>query len=140
MHSIESKSLNLLLKIKPISLNQCFSTLRDGRRVRSKQYAIWVKTLKHELLPHSLSLRNFFNSFKPKQHEIRAEIIIHNPEMITIAKTISQKSGDLDNIIKPLFDNIFIYGIDDSQVTEILARKTQSEEWKIELNLYIGYR
>lgn len=132
--------MSLRLNLKPISLNQCFATLRDGRRVRSKEYAIWVKSLQNELHPFSKQLRAFFNSYKPKSQEIHASLTIHNPDLITIAKTISQRSGDVDNVFKPLADNIFVFGIDDSQITRLCLAKIQAESWAMDLTLEIKDR
>jgi Holliday junction resolvase RusA-like endonuclease len=108
--------------------------------VRSKEYAKWVKLLLSELHPLSKDIRIFFNSYKPKTQEIHASLVIHNPDLYTIAKTISQRSGDVDNVFKPLADNIFIYGIDDSQIVRLSVAKVQSESWMIELSLEIKDR
>ena len=99
-----------------------------------------MKSLLGELHPFSKEIRSFFNSYKPKSQEIHASLTIHNPDLYTIAKTISQRSGDIDNVFKPLADNIFIYGIDDSQIVKLSLAKVQSESWMIELLLEIKDR
>ena len=85
-------------------------------------------------------MRQFFNSYKPKLHEIHAKLIIFNPELYTANKTISQRSGDVDNVFKPIADNIFTFGIDDSQITRLEVSKVYSETWAIEISLKIENR
>ena len=134
------ETIELHLKIKPISLNACFSTLRDGRRVRSADYKRWVSRLRSELEPYFLQLSSFFRSYNPKLHEIHSDLVIYTPELYTVAKIISKKSGDIDNFCKPIFDNLFIFNVDDSQIVSLLIRKLVADDFRIVITLTIKSR
>lgn len=68
------------------------------------------------------------------------EVVIENPDIYTKKGTLSRTAGDVDNIFKALGDNIFIFGVDDSQVTSLLTRKIYGQEWKINLILSLENR
>ena len=122
--------------IKLLSLNHSFITLRNGKRCRSKEYKDFAKEI-FVVVNRNVDFKKFDNLFCYKNHELHAELTFYTPDLYTKAGKLSKKSCDIDNVIKPLFDNILIGKIDDSAITQLVVKKLYDIEYSFSLVLEI---
>lgn len=122
------RKLTLSLSIAPISLNSTYIFLK-GRRLPSKQYTKFKKTFFALATPQIGEIRNFFSTFIPERDEIHARLIFYTPNIYTKKNTINQKCCDVDNIFKPISDQVFSFQtkVDDSAITRIEVIKKFSK-------------
>lgn len=112
------RELSLFFNFKPLSLNQAFKTLRNGRRCKSKAYKDYETLLKWHLKTNSFSLIKFSETFDPEIHEIYLDMIIYLTDFSTKKGAISKTAGDLMNMEKVTTDIIFKeLELDDSFIT-----------------------
>lgn len=100
--------------IKLLSINEAFSTLRNGRRVRSEAYHKFSACISRLMFNKRNEFFKFNKSFDYKKHEIHAELIYYTDKLYTQDGRISQKSGDLGNVEKCLTDCVLVNEIDDA--------------------------
>jgi Holliday junction resolvase RusA-like endonuclease len=130
----------LYAKIRLMSLNHAFATLRNGRRIKTRQYNEFQKKIKMLMDQRKESWNAFNERFDPLKHEIHAHLEFITPELYTKAGTISMRSGDIGNLEKVLMDCIMTNKIDDSQITQFVMRKVYGEEFAFFLDLRIVER
>lgn len=131
-------SIEVCLNVKPISVNQCDVSLFGGRRVKSHAYHKFKKEADIEL-SKVVGLKELGKCFDRKKHSISMDYIFTMPEKLLMTKDemISKRSGDIDNLIKPINDLIFKElsienkTIDDSAVLDLKAKKVCGEEFSI---------
>jgi Holliday junction resolvase RusA-like endonuclease len=130
----------LYAKIRLMSLNHAFATLRNGRRIKTRQYNEFQKKIKMLMEQRQESWNAFNERFEPSRHEIHAHLEFITPELYTKAGTISMRSGDVGNLEKVLMDCIMTGKINDSQITQFVLRKVYGEEFAFFLDLRIVER
>lgn len=123
-----------------MSINQAFVLLRNGRRVRSPAYQVFARRVLILLQLNKRGVSEFESSFDGNIHAIRGTLRIGVKNMLTKKSTISEKSGDLDNCVKCLVDNVMVGKIDDSQITEWHLYKYENNVDCFELTLEIYKR
>ena len=133
-------TFTLSAPLKLMSLNQAFSTLRNGRRVKSKEYVLFEKEIKTLMSARIADFKAFNDAYSPSNNEIHVHLLINTPNLYTKDGRISERSGDIDNSVKTLFDNVFVGDIDDSQVTYLLVRKKYATVYSFTLQLKIANR
>ena len=69
----------------------------------------------------------FNDHFNPLKHEVHGYLEFYT-ELYTKKGTISKNSSDIDNVSKPLLDNVLTGEIDDSQLVSYTVKKIQSDE------------
>lgn len=112
---------------KPLTLNQAFITLRNGRRARSSKYELFKKTIEKRL--NLIELEDFSDTFNQSKHALKMTMIVYLKDLYTKKGTISQKSGDIDNFTKCINDIIFKNtNLDDSYITELHISKNQGDK------------
>ena len=131
------KTFTIEAEIKLMSLNQAFVALRNGRRVRSKQYVKFASEISELMKPLKTSYKAFEAHFEPKKHEIHATLLYYTPDLYTKLKTISKNSMDLGNCEKTLVDNIMIGKIDDSCIVNWSMKKLYAPKYSFSLTLEI---
>ena len=122
------RELIIKADIKLLSLNKAFVALRNGRRIRSKEYTKFSNEIKKLKSIYAINLKAFELTFNPKKHEIHAELTYITPELYTKAGPISRNSGDLANMEKCLTDCILDGAIDDCFITQWEMRKVFGKE------------
>lgn len=123
--------------IKLLSLNKAFVALRNGRRIRSKEYTKFSLDISRLVLQKRDELKAFNDSFNSKLHEIHAELIFYTNSLYTKDGKLSRKSGDLGNCEKCLTDCILIGSVDDSFITKWVMEKRYSESPKFKVTYKI---
>lgn len=116
---------HLYAPIKLISLNHAFVTLRNGRRCRSKNYVKFAKEISSLMSTRTDHFKAFNDYFNPLKHEVHGYLEFYT-ELYTKKGTISKNSSDIDNVSKPLLDNVLTDVIDDSQLVSYTVKKIQS--------------
>ena len=106
--------IDVELKIKPLSINQCF----QGRRYKTRNYDDYIKE---------------FLILLPKKTQIKGEIGIKMMFWLQ-----NSKRCDLDNLCKPILDILVKKGYiqDDRAVQEIYLKKVKSEIDNISIQIY----
>ena len=117
---------HLYAPIKLISLNHAFVTLRNGRRCRSKNYVKFAKEIKALMETRVDHFKAFNDYYDPFRHELHGYLEFYT-ELYTKKNAISKNSSDIDNISKPLLDNVLTGKIDDSQLVSYTVKKIQSQ-------------
>jgi Holliday junction resolvase RusA-like endonuclease len=126
--------LILQIPLEPISLNQSHRIARFGNRptrIKTKDMISWEAEFAYLLSSANEQRKEFLANYDEKKHSFYIEIYFYIKEdkFITKKKTISQKSGDLSNMIKTSEDQVFRWlGIDDSQVTKIVVEKIPTKD------------
>jgi len=69
----------------------------------------------------------FNDYYNPTKHEVHGYLEFYT-ELYTKKGTISKNSSDIDNISKPLLDNVLTGVIDDSQIVSYTVKKIQTDE------------
>ena len=123
--------------IKLISLNHAFATLRNSRRVRSKEYVKFAAQIKQLMISRNTAFKTFEATFKPLLHEIHAELRVGMPNLFTKAGSISLTSGDIANYEKALTDNVLTGKVSDAYITEWKMCKFYSADHYFLLKLEI---
>ena len=131
------RELIIKADIKLLSLNKAFVALRNGRRIRSKEYTKFSNEIKKVKSIYAINFKAFELTFNPKKHEIHAELIYITPELYTKAGTISRNSGDLGNCEKCLTDCILDGAIDDCFITKWDMQKVYGKEYGFWMSLKI---
>jgi len=126
--------------VQLISLNAAFATLKNGRRVRSKEYKIFARRIAILLNSKRSEYEAFEAHFNPRQHEIHATLEIGVSGLYTKAGTISKNSGDIANFEKCLLDCVMVGSIDDSNITHWEMMKLNSDKPYFKLTLEIVQR
>jgi len=126
--------------IKLLSLNKAFSTLRNGRRVRSKEYSAFKKQIDLAMHDRKLEFIEFNELFNSKAHEIHAELIFRTPNLVNLDGSLSKTSGDMANMEKCLNDSIMGLKIDDSFITNWKMSKILANDYSFRLTLKIVQR
>jgi Holliday junction resolvase RusA-like endonuclease len=123
-----------------MSLNHAFATLRNGRRIKTRQYNEFQKKIKLLMSQREESWDAFNDHYDPSKHEIHARLEFVTPELYTKAGTLSKKAGDIANLEKVLMDCVMTGKIDDSQIVDFKMRKVYGEEFAFLLDLRIVER
>jgi hypothetical protein len=125
--------------MKPISVNASHRIVKFGKRasrIKTEKAVLFEQEFGFHLLQYSELKSHILDVYDPRKFSILVEayFYINDGDFFTKPKkgfkTVSQKSMDLDNMIKVSFDQIFRWiEIDDSQVTKIVTEKipTNSE-------------
>jgi Holliday junction resolvase RusA-like endonuclease len=138
--NFEMNQFQIYAKIRLMSLNHAFASLKNGRRIKTRKYAEFQKKIK-TLMDHQKNNWNAFNErFEPSKHQIHAHLEFITPELYTKAGTISMRSGDIGNLEKVLMDCVMTGKIDDSQIVQFVMRKVYGEEFAFFLDLRIVER
>lgn len=128
-------NLSITLKnIEPMSLNH-YSKITTRGRFASKYKPAKSKEFDDAVIEqldlYQRSIFEFNSMYKPDSHYLLAEYRFYYP-IFTSKGLISQKSKDVDNIIKPIQDLIFKYiSPDDSQIVSVSSTKIHSDDIKI---------
>ena len=118
----------IVLKQKPLSLNQMYPTGRGGRRyatTESKAYkSAWA-----------LLAKAHYCEFEKCEQPLAVTITICGP-ILTKTGSISKTAVDLDNCPKPIIDGIAdALDFNDSIVTTLFCRKVYAQEWSITVTI-----
>ncbi len=125
-----------MLPILPMSLNQCEASTRGGRRYKTKKFKAWREHVTRGLETHLRELQNLFEGFDSREEIIALELKFGTPYLRTKSETINKKSIDLDNIFKPIVDEIFSHlEVDDAFICEIHGSKQYSNNEFMEITL-----
>lgn len=123
-------NLSLILPIKPLNLNHCYTISSLGGKVRrfpSKEYKQYESLINDELRKYKSEINKFNKYYDETKHYLIAEYNFYYP-ILTKKKTISKRSIDLSNSIKALEDIIFKnFLIDDSQVCTLIVTKNHHD-------------
>jgi Holliday junction resolvase RusA-like endonuclease len=118
----------LIIDIKPVSINQAYSTARTGRRflvARGKAYKLEIALLsgKH------------FKNLVGYSEKLKFTYEIHGPWLRQDGK-ISKTAGDIDGFCKLMLDAVCeALDINDAVVFEIHAKKVVAENWRLIIDL-----
>ena len=82
----------------------------------------------------------FNEAFNPLKHEVHGYLEYYTTDLYTKKGTISKNSSDIDNVSKPLLDNVLTDLIDDSQIVRYEVRKIQADQAGFFLRLEIVER
>lgn len=104
-------------------------------RIKTEGTNLFEEEFSYHLSGYDILKSHITDKYNPNIHGIQVEayFYLNESEYFTKVKngkkTISKRSMDLDNMIKVGFDQIFKWlGIDDSQVTKIIAEKIPTNE------------
>jgi len=106
--------------------------------IKSKKGRKFEKDVIDTCLKSIKSLEKLRKAYEKNPNGIKVTVItyLERSKFFTKKGTINKRSGDLDNTLKCLLDNIFkVIGIDDSQIVEILAKKIPWKEDKTVVTL-----
>lgn len=108
------KQIYAEIKVKPLSVNQCW----EGRRFKTRVYDDYIKECLYSL---------------PKKSQIKAKRVAIE---ITLYLKNAERS-DTDNFLKPILDIIVKKGwiLDDRYVYKITAEKVKSKQEKISIKI-----
>jgi len=134
------KQFQIYSKIRLMSLNHAFATLRNGRRIRTKKYLEFKKKIDALMIDQKNNWNAFNETYDPLKHEIHAGLEFITPELYTKAGTLSKKAGDIANLEKVLMDCVMTGKIDDSQIVDFKMKKVYGEEFAFLLDLRIVER
>lgn len=110
-----------------MTFGRVYSSSRSGRRFMTKE----GKEYKELISIHAKKLAHLTCLHEP----LKFTYVVHGP-WLTKDGLISKTLGDLDGFSKLLIDaTCESLGINDSCITEIVARKEMAEKWRIEFNL-----
>lgn len=133
-------SISIQIPLSPLSLNDTHRLVRFGdraSRIKTEGFIRWEKDFLLYLLKYKTEKDFLINNYNEKTHGIMLEVFLYINESKYFAlpktkkdtKRISKKSKDTSNCIKPAEDQIFRWlGIDDSQVTKIIAEKIPTND------------
>jgi Holliday junction resolvase RusA-like endonuclease len=125
--------------MKPISVNASHRIVKFGKRasrIKTEKAVQFEQEFGYHLVQYNELKAHILDVYDPRMFSILVEAYFYMNEQDFFTKpkkgfkTVSQKSMDLDNMLKVSFDQIFRWmEIDDSQVTKIIAEKipTNSE-------------
>jgi len=83
-----------------------------------------------------MEIKRFFRDYRPITQALHAELTFTIPNLYTLKNQVSNKSGDLGNLEKVIFDNLFLHDIDDAQVVSLLLKKINGDKPSIKITLY----
>lgn len=83
-----------------------------------------------------MEIKRFFRDYRPITQALHAELTFTMPNLYTLKNQVSNKSGDLGNLEKVIFDNLFLHDIDDAQVVSLLLKKINGDKPSIKITLY----
>jgi Holliday junction resolvase RusA-like endonuclease len=124
----EVMSQPLIIDIKPVSINQAYSTARTGRRflvAKGKAYKLEIALLsgKH------------FKNLVGYSEKLKFTYEIHGPWLRQDGK-ISKTAGDIDGFCKLMLDAVCeALEINDACVFQIEAKKVVADNWRIIIDL-----
>jgi len=126
-------SISFQIPMKPISVNASHRIVKFGKRasrIKTEKAVLFEQEFSFHLSQYNELKSHIFDIYDPRKFSILVEayFYINEKDFFTKPKkglkTVSQKSMDLDNMLKVSFDQIFRWmEIDDSQVTKIIAEK-----------------
>jgi len=118
----------LIIDVKPVSINQAYSTARTGRRflvAKGKAYKLEIALL---------SGRHFKNLVGYSE-KLKFTYEIHGPWLRQDGK-ISKTAGDIDGFCKLMLDAVCeALDINDAVVFEIHAKKVVADNWRLIIDL-----
>lgn len=127
--------ISFQIPMNPLSLNQSHRLVKFGNRasrIKTNEFVQWEKEFNDWLLEYS-DLKTHLNyNYDDRKHAVQLEMYIYlneekfftKPKNKKDFRRISQKSGDVSNMIKTSEDQIFRWlGIDDSQNTSVHCHK-----------------
>jgi Holliday junction resolvase RusA-like endonuclease len=134
-------SLAFQIPLAPFSLNQSHRLVKFGKRasrIKTSEFIEWEKDFSSFLGDYSDIKQHLLEKYNDAHHGFMLEIFLYinsdsffsKPKTKKDHKRISKRSKDVSNCVKTSEDQIFRWlGIDDSQVTKIIAEKipTNSE-------------
>lgn len=104
-------------------------------RIKTQDTVLFEEEFLYHLCNYETLKAHIIEKYNPNIYSIQVEayFYLNESEYFTKVKndkkTISKRSMDLDNMIKVGFDQIFKWlGIDDSQVTKIIAEKIPTND------------
>ena len=129
--------------VEPISLNACESVTRRGIVYKSDAYKHFYNRILPYIISYRKKFKNLAEEFVHGEHALRMTYIWYMPEdrFFTKKKLINKKSGDVDNLVKPINDIIFkeleLHNsvIDDALVLDCRSVKRPAEKWSIVLQI-----
>lgn len=134
----------ILNGVKPISLNnsQRFNP-RSNTRYKTGAAKVFESKVNLELRKFKNELNKFNKKYDENKHYVSAEYRFYMPIMTKDRETktmrISQKSGDLSNLVKALEDIIFNQlHADDSCIASMTVYKIESKELRTEVEYTIN--
>jgi len=131
-------SISFQIPMKPISVNASHRIVKFGKRasrIKTEKAVEFEKEFLLHLRQYSELKSHILEVYDPRMFSIQVEAYFYLNEADFFTKpkkgfkTVSQKSMDLDNMIKVSFDQIFRWiEIDDSQVTKIITEKIPTND------------
>ena len=109
-----------------------------GRRFKPKEVVAWEKEADLLISNYRDLMTSFKNNYDETKHVLRVDYVFHieSNKLFTKKGVVSKRSGDTDNLIKPINDKIFgQLKIDDAMVYKVSALKVPGPEPKIECTI-----
>ena len=128
-----------LKNTKPVSTNHKTKRGKYGD-YKSKEYQELIKKVNLKMMFLRDEIKQFLESYN-HDNPLSAEFIFEVPVSVLFTKkdTLSKKSMDIDNCVKPLNDAIFknLQGVDDAFIWDMRLVKKPSPDNNY--NIYIKY-
>lgn len=130
--------ISFQIPLRPISLNHSHRIVRFGKRparIKTEAAKQFEEEFSYYLSEYESLKPHILDAYDPRKHsiELEAYFYLNESEYFTKPKkgfkTINKRCMDLDNMLKVSGDQIFGWlGIDDSQVTKIMAQKIPTND------------
>lgn len=132
------KQISFQIPLKPISLNTSHRLVRFGKRtvkIKTEATRLFEEEFCYYLSEYETLKLHLLDDYDKRRHSVEVEVYFYLNEKDYFTKpkkgfkTISEKSMDLDNMIKVANDQVFGWlGVDDSQMTKISAQKIPTND------------
>jgi len=128
-------SISIQIPMSPVSLNDTHRLVKFGKRasrIKTTEFVAWENEFLHHLKQYDSLKLHLLENYRDDMNCFTLEVFLYlnnekyfaKPKSKKANKTISKRSKDVSNCIKPAEDQIFRWlGIDDSQVSRIIAEK-----------------
>lgn len=125
--------------LKPIGVNHShmLTTIgRHARRIKTTATKNFEKKFDQRMDQYQDDIDHFNNIYNPERHHIVIDYRFYIPVMKKNKKSINQRSGDVDGLIKVAQDCLFKkLKADDSAITFLTAAKIHSEKYNIVIDI-----
>lgn len=131
--------IEINIPMKPVSVNSFYYATRKVKTAESRQ---WEACFLEFLEDYRKGLAEIAEDFQENGGVFRIYITCYYPHFIFYnqSKTISSKTIDVDNVLKPICDMIFREGlaINDKYIVECVSRKRPGATYNINIVLELN--
>lgn len=126
--------------IQPLSINKAFRAIKRGKfavNIKSQEYRNYETIIENNLDFELLAMLN--NAFDKSRHIIQCRIIWFTPDFFTKKKELSLTCGDVDNIVKPLWDSILQHtpNLNDAFIKNANLFQFPGEKHSVEIHFHL---